>query len=183
MTMRRATKKRADGFTEFVDDEGKKWIQTSTEDLFSIKELNEIIDQIEKKEESGEEIVLARIDFQTVNKDYYQKVQELQEKLNKRTEILKRLAVESRQLISSKNRKLKELITYIKKLHMLLAYYNLRPEEIEKLALPAHIVQSAVPKPPSEKKTVLVEEEEIEYTPVEEILTDDEGNETGPLPV
>lgn len=179
--MRRAAKKRLDGFTEFVDDEGKKWIQTSTEDLFSIKELNDIIDAIEKKDDGAEEIVLARIDFRTVNKDYYEKVQDLQEKLNKRTEILKRLAVESKQLISSKNRKLKELIVYIKKLHLLLAYYNLKPEEIEKMALPAHIVESAVPKPPSAKKTVLVEEEEIEYTPVEEILIDESGNEAGPV--
>lgn len=179
--MRSPAKKRLDGFTEFVDDEGKKWIQTSTEDLFSIKELNDIIDSIERKEEGGEEIVLARIDFRTVNKDYYEKVQDLQEKLNKRSEVLKRLAVESKRLISSKNRKLKELIDYIKKLHLLLAYYNLKPEEIEKMVLPTHILQTAVTKPRTEKKTVLVEEEEIEYTPVEEILVDENGNESGPV--
>ncbi len=49
--MKKAAKKRFDGFSEFVDDEGKKWIQTSTEDLFSIRELNEIIDAIEKKDD------------------------------------------------------------------------------------------------------------------------------------
>ncbi len=179
--IKKAAKKRGDGFSEFVDGEGKKWIQTSTEDLFSIKELNEIIDAIEKKEEAGDEIVLARIDFRTVNRDYYAKVQELQEKLNKRTDILKRLAVESRRLIHSKNRKLRELIDYIKKLHVILAYYNLKPEEIEKMKVPLHIVESAVSKPKAEKKMVLVEEEEIEFTPVEEILTDEDGKELSPL--
>jgi len=37
--------------TEYTDEEGKKWIQTSTSDLFSSKELNDILESIEK--ESG----------------------------------------------------------------------------------------------------------------------------------
>ena len=49
--------------TEFTDDEGKKWVQTSTDDFFSLKELNEILESVEKEKQSGE-VVLARIDFQ-----------------------------------------------------------------------------------------------------------------------
>ena len=34
---------------EFIDDNGKKWLQTSTKDLLSSKELNDIIKEIEKE--------------------------------------------------------------------------------------------------------------------------------------
>ncbi|MCX7679212.1 MAG: hypothetical protein N2316_08320 [Spirochaetes bacterium] len=162
---------------EFVDSEGKKWIRTSTEDLFSLKELNEILDAIEKREEGGEEIVLARIDFQTVNKEYYQRVQELEKKLAKRTELLKKLFIESKRLIDKKNRMLKDLIEYTKKLQLIIAQYNLKPEERQKLKIPIEIFQQAYSQKPTGESQL--EEEVIEYTPVMEIIVDENGNEIG----
>ncbi len=177
--LKKAQKKKPESLTEFIDGEGKKWVRTSTEDLFSLKELNEIIDAIEKKEESGEEIVLARIDFQTVNKDYYERVQELEKKLAKRTELLKRLARESKRLIDSKNRMLKELIAYTKKLQLIIAQYNLKPEERDKLKIPAEVLQAITASP--QRVEEQLPEESIEYTPVVEVLVDEDGNEIGPL--
>ena len=46
--IRKAKKTPIPDLTEFTDDEGKKWIQTSTEDLFTVKELNEVLESIEK---------------------------------------------------------------------------------------------------------------------------------------
>ena len=54
--------------TEYTDESGKKWIQTSTEDIFSVNELNDIIKSIENDKNSGD-IVLAHIDFKKVNKE------------------------------------------------------------------------------------------------------------------
>jgi hypothetical protein len=178
--LKKAQKKKPEALTEFVDGEGKKWVRTSTEDLFSLKELNEILDAIEKKEESGEEIVLARIDFQTVNKDYYERVQELEKKLAKRTELLRRLAVESKRLIDSKNRMLKELIAYTKKLQLIIAQYNLKPEERHKITLPEEVFRSiAGSAQPAEESAP--PEEIIAYTPVVEVMVDEDGNEIGPV--
>ncbi len=176
---KKAQKRKFEALTEFVDGEGKKWVRTSTDDLFSLKELNEILETIEKKEEQGEEIVLARIDFQTVNKDYYERVQELEKKLAKRTELLKRLVVESRRLIDSKNRMLKELIAYTKKLQLIIAQYNLKPEERGKLKIPAEVLQTIVASPQA-VEDVQLPEEPIAYTPVVEVLLDEDGNEIGP---
>lgn len=105
--------------TEYTDSEGRKWIQTSIDDLFSIQELNDIIENVEKKDD-GKEIVLARIDFQKVNKEYYEAVIELQKKLQKQNALLKRVVTESREVIDRKNRKLRELIDYIKQMHELM---------------------------------------------------------------
>ncbi len=173
--MKKTGKTAAPQLTEFTDEDGKRWIQTSTEDLFSIKELNEILETIERDKESGE-IVLARIDFKTVNREYYQTVQELQAKLKKRNDLLKKLILESKTVIDRKNKKLKELIDYIKKLHLLLAYYKLRPEDFDKLKFTPEIYTHA-------EKAVepVVEEIEtrvIEYTGVEEILLDEAGEES-----
>ncbi len=89
--------------------------------------------------------------------------------------------MESKQLIRSKNRKLRELIEYIKKLHFLLAYYNLNPEEIEKMKTPPHIVESIAARTETIRKEAAAVEEEIDFTPVEEILIDEEGKETVPV--
>ncbi|HMB19813.1 MAG TPA: hypothetical protein VKQ10_01995 [Spirochaetota bacterium] len=169
-------KKEVPDFQEFTDDEGKKWIQTSTDDLFSVKELNDIIESVENEKVPGE-IVLARIDFKKVNKEYYDKVQELQQKLKKRTELLNKLVAESRRTVDKKNQKLKELIAYIKKLHVLLAYYKQSPEEFQKIEIPSLIYKvvsreaPVIDEKPGSKPMV--------YTEVEEVLLDDEGNEMG----
>jgi hypothetical protein len=124
--------------TEFTDEDGKKWIQTSADDLFSMKELNEILESIDK-EKDKDEVVLARIDFQTVNREYYDAAIALQGKLRKQTELLKKLAEESKKTIERKNLKLKELIEYIKKLHMFIAYINANQDRLDEIEIPADI--------------------------------------------
>lgn len=154
---------------EFTDAQGERWVQTSTEDIFQLKELNEIINSIEKEKDKGE-IVLARIDFKTVNKEYYDSLQEIQTKLNHKEELLKKLAQESKRVIQRKNEKMMEMIRYIKQLQTLVAYNNLDRESLEKIHInPAAILaaQSAA----EEQETV------EEYESVEEIALDDEGEE------
>jgi hypothetical protein len=114
--------------TEFVDESGRRWIQTTADDLFEIDELNNILDRIEK-EKNRDEMVLARIDFQRVDKQYYNAAVELQKKLNKQNEILKKLLKESNEIITRKNDKLKELIQYIKKMHIYISYINSDPSK------------------------------------------------------
>jgi hypothetical protein len=131
---------------EFTDEEGKKWIQTSTDDLFSMKEFNDIITSIEKDREKGE-IVLARIDFKKVNREYYETAVALQEKLDRQTELLKKLAAESRETINRKNLKLKELIEYIRKLHYFIASLNSNIKDIDKVRIMAVPAESGEPAP------------------------------------
>ena len=125
------TKKIIPDLTEFTDEEGRKWIQTSTDDLFSAKELDDILEKLEK-DKNKDEIILARFDFQKVNKEYYETVLDLQAKLNKQNDILKQLLANAKSTIDRKNKKLKELVKYIRKLHMLLAYHKTNPEDAEK---------------------------------------------------
>jgi hypothetical protein len=160
--------------SEFIDNDGKKWVQTSTEDLFSIKEMQDVFERVEKDKETGE-IVLARIDFQSVNKDYYDKVLELQAELKRKNDALKRLLIEAKRNIKKKNEKLKELIIYIKKLHLLLAYYNSNPEFIEKSDIVKSILQGA--KDIKDDFPIF----EIKEAAVQEIQLDDDGKETKPL--
>lgn len=174
--MKKAKKISVPDLTEFTDDEGQRWVQTSTEDLFSTKELNDILESVEKEKEEGD-IILARIDFKRVNREYYDSVQELQAKLRRRNDVLKKLIIGSRDTIERKNKKLKELIEYIKKLHMLLAYYKLRPEHADKIPLSPEMFMA----PPRQAPVQEVEEVEIPrvgYTEVQEVMLDDEGNET-----
>jgi hypothetical protein len=178
--MKKAKKPLAPLKTEFTDADGTRWIQTSTEDLFSVRELNQILESVEKDKQDGE-IVLARIDFQRVNKEYYDTVQELQAKLAKRTEILKKLIVDSKTTIDRKNRKLKELIEYIRKLHTLLAYYKLSPEHIDKFRFTPELYDPSAG--PMVRVAAVQEAEDvstIDYTDVEEMLLDEEGNEVTP---
>jgi len=119
---------------EFTDDNGKKWVQTSTDDLFSIKELNEMITSIEK-ERAKDEVVFARIDFQKVDKEFYDTALELQERLKKQGKLLQNYVAETKKVIDRKNLKLKELIEYIKKLHQFIAYINTNPEDADNLNL------------------------------------------------
>ncbi len=127
--------------TEFTDDDGKKWIQTSTEDLFSSDELNDILTSI-KKDESKGEIVLAQLNFKKVNKEYYEAVKELESKLKKQTELLKKIILDSSEKIEKKNHKLKELIEYIKKLHTYIAYIHSNSDEIDSMNSPGIFIQS-----------------------------------------
>ncbi|HOM87112.1 MAG TPA: hypothetical protein PLH80_05035 [Spirochaetota bacterium] len=155
---------------EFTDDDGKKWLQTSTKDLLSSKELNDIIKEIEKEKEEGE-IVIARIDFKKVNKEYYERVVELEDTLKKRTDLLKRIIKESRETIDRKNKKLKELIEYIKKLHLILAYYKLSPEDFNKIDFTkAYAKPSEIPAP---QPSIEIKEKVVEYVPVEEQIMQD----------
>jgi len=114
--------------TEFTDENGKKWVQTSTEDLFTMNELNEILSKIEE-ERDDDGVVLARIDFQKVDREFYDAAVDLQKKLVKQTELMKQYVGESGRLIERKNKKIKELVDYIKKLHLFLAYLNENPDE------------------------------------------------------
>src|SRR4030042_5391775 len=118
--MKKLSKKtRVPDITEFTDEEGKKWIQTSTNDLFSSKKLKDILESIEKESKS-DEIILARIDFQRVNKEYYETAMRLKKKVHQQGELLKKIIIDANSKIDRKNKKLRELITYIKNLHLLL---------------------------------------------------------------
>jgi hypothetical protein len=177
------TKKYIPDQTEFTDEEGQKWIQTSADDLFSAKELDDILDKIEK-DKNKDEIVLARFDFQKVNKEYYDTVLDLQAKLKKQNEILKQLLIDAKSTIDRKNSKLKELVKYIRKLHLLLAYHKTNPDDIEKLIPSPDTVyyEPLAAAAEIEAGEELVEEKEkiiAKYSNVEEILLDDEGNEKG----
>ncbi len=119
---------------EFTDESGKKWVQTSTDDLFSIKELSEIITSIEKEREK-DEVIFARIDFQKVDKEFYDTAIELQQRLQKQAKLLENYAAETKRVINRKNIKLKELIEYIKNLHQFIAHLNANPEDVENLDL------------------------------------------------
>ena len=180
------TKKNIPNLTEFTDEEGHKWVQTSADDLFSTNELNDILDKIEKDKDK-DEIVLARFDFQKVNKEYYETVLNLQAKLKKQNDILKRLLTDAKKTIDRKNTKLKELVKYIRKLHLLLAYYKTKPEEIEKLIpSPDAVVYEPISTIQKHEEGIeeypeATQELSLEYTEVEEILLDDEGNEKGPV--
>lgn len=129
---KREIKTRIPDLSEFTDDSGKKWVQTSTDDLFSIKELNDIITSIEKEREK-DEVVFARIDFQKVDKEFYDTALELQHRLQKQGKLLQNYAAETKKVIDRKNRKLKELIEYIRQMHQIIAHMNANPEDAEKL--------------------------------------------------
>lgn len=146
--------------TEFTDDEGKKWIQTSADDLFSMKELNEILESIERDKDK-DEVVLARIDFQQVNREYYDAVIALQSKLRKQTGLLKKLAEESKKTIERKNSKLKELIEYIRKLHMFIAYINANQDRLDEIEIPSVISFKPVKEVEEETESVYEEVEEL----------------------
>ena len=150
---------------EFVDENGKKWVQTSTDDLFSIKELSEMISSIEKEREK-DEVIFARIDFQKVDKEFYDTAIDLQRKLQKQGKLLQNYVAETTKIINRKNSKLTELVEYIKQLHQFISLMNSDPDEAEKLDL------SALTKSRSESKPDIVSE----YEEVEEIamLEEDE---------
>lgn len=152
---------------EFVDQEGKKWIQTSADDLLSSKELLSVLNSLEKQK-SADDIVLARIDFQKVNKEYYEAVIDLQSRLEKQNVILKKLLVDAKQVIDKKNNKLRELIEYIKKLYLFIANNNkINPEDIERImAVPPAVLA------PVRAEEVTIEKRIIEYDDVEEVLLD-----------
>lgn len=149
--------------TEFIDESGKKWVQTSTDDLFSMNELNEIFEKIEK-ERDRDEVVLARIDFQKVNREYYDAAIELKRQVLKQQELLKKIATSSKDAIERKNNKLKELITYIRKLHTFIAYVSKKesPDDIE---IPGDLIVQAQPM------------EKIPYAEVEEVPMSPDENE------
>jgi len=145
---------------EFTDDSGKKWVQTSTDDLFSIKELNEIITSIEK-ERAKDEVVFARIDFQKVDKEFYDTAIELQQRLQKQGKLLQNYAAETKKVINRKNVKLKELIEYIKQLHQFIAHMNANPEEAAQLNIPVTFGTAGYQAP-----EVVSEYEEVEEIPM-----------------
>ena len=146
---------------EFVDENGKKWVQTSTDDLFSIKELNDMISSIEK-ERLKDEVVFARIDFQKVDKEFYDAALELEKKLQKQSKLLQKYVAETTVIINRKNSKLLELIEYIKQLHQFIALMNSDPEEAEKLDLSSLVISRSDGKP--EMISVYEEVEEIEMS-------------------
>jgi pimeloyl-CoA synthetase len=76
---------------------------------------------------------------------------------------MKKFTTEAREKIERKNRKLNELIEYIKKLHLLLAHISVNEEDLKNLKIPVQ------PAPPQEGVT---EKEVIEqaYEAVEEVV-------------
>jgi mevalonate kinase len=163
--MRKSKKHNIPDMSEFTDEEGKKWIQTSTEDLFSIKELNEVLESIDREGESGE-IILARIDFQKVDKQYYEAAVELQKKLRRQSEVMKRFITEAKYKIDRKNKKLKELIDYIKKIHLLLARLGSDEEELKQLKIPMENLLRSLGDTTAEGEEPIQEYEEIEEVPL-----------------
>ncbi len=151
---------------EFTDDSGKKWVQTSTDDLFSIKELSEIITSIEKEREK-DEVIFARIDFQKVDKEFYDTAIELQQRLQKQAKLLENYAAETKRVIGRKNLKLKELIEYIKSLHQFIAHLNANPEDADNLNIPVTFGT----------ETEKVPEVISEYEEVEEIVMNEGDTE------
>lgn len=149
---------------EFTDDNGKKWVQTSTDDLFTIKELNEIITSIEK-ERAKDEVVFARIDFQKVDREFYDTAIALQQRLQKQGKLLQNYVSETKKVIDRKNAKLKELIEYIKQLHQFIAHLNANPEDIDRMEIPVsfEIRKDIIP-------SVVSEFEDVEEIP----MTDDD---------
>ncbi len=156
---------------EFVDEAGKKWVQTSTDDLFTLGGLNDVLESIEKEKQSGE-IVFARIDFQKVNKEYYDAAVELQKKLIRQNELLKKLSTDSKAVIERKNKKLKELIEYIKKIHLFFEYLSSKDEAIESIEVPKEFFAA---KTSEESRFESVYEEAVE------VLLSPEGVETTPV--
>jgi hypothetical protein len=151
---------------EFIDDAGKKWIQTSTDDLFSLGELNDIFEKIEKEKDTGE-VVLARIDFQKVNREYYDAALNLQKKLLTQQDLLKKIAHSSKAAIDKKNAKLKELIEYIKKLHTFITYISTQ-KNLENIEMPTNLIFQA----PHDEEIV-----KAVYMDVEERVMDPDENE------
>jgi uncharacterized coiled-coil protein SlyX len=149
---------------EFTDIDGGKWIQTSAEDMFSLSELNKAITSIEKEKDPNE-IVLARIDFRTVNREYHEAIIDLQTKLKKKEAALARLIAESRVIIDRKNKKLMELIDHIKKLQFIIDYNRLDTSVIAQ-----YTEKEYTP-------TTAEEVEEFTYEDVTEIPLDDNGEE------
>ena len=149
---------------EFIDENGKKWVQTSTDDLFSVKELNDIISSIEK-ERAKDEIIFARIDLQKVDKEFYDIAIELEKKLQKQNKLLQKYMAETTAIINRKNSKLLELIEYIKQLHKFIALMNSDPEEAEKLDLSSLIISQGDIEP-----EIISEYEEVE----EIVMTEDD---------
>jgi mevalonate kinase len=148
--------------TEFTDNEGKKWIQTSTDDLFSTKELNDIINTIEKEREK-DEVIIARIDFQKVDREFYDAATELQKRLKNQTELLKKYVSQSTQIIDRKNKKLRELIDYIKKIHLILSYLNANPDEIDNIKFAPAALEEKEPR--KKIRSVYEEIEEVVLPP------------------
>jgi hypothetical protein len=157
--------------TEFTDEEGKRWIQTSTDDLFSIKELNEVLASIDRDSES-DEIILARIDFQNVNKEYYETAVKLQKKVQRQAELLKKVIADANSKIERKNRKLKELIDYIKKIHLLLAHLSAGEEGLKGLKVSPEMLMRSLGEPPAETAEHQSVYEEVEETilPLESVV-------------
>jgi hypothetical protein len=163
--MKKTTKKAIiPDLAEYTDEEGKKWIQTSTDDLFSIKELNEILESIDKSGDS-DEIILARIDFQKVNKEYYETAMNLHKKLHQQKALLKKVITDAQTTIERKNKKLRELIAYIRKLHTLLAHLSASEEDLKNLKVSPEMLARSIGTTMTER-----EEREIEYEDVEEIV-------------
>ena len=149
---------------EFIDSEGKKWIQRPAEDLFSSGELGNIIRTIENEKSSGE-IVRASIDFRKVNKEYYDAVENLNSELKKKNLLLSKLVSETRKMTDRKNRKLRELIDYIKKLHIFI-----KSIETENPGVKIEFHQAA-PAVPKEIEEVII------LNHAEEYFLDENGNE------
>jgi len=152
--------------SEFTDENGKKWIQTSTEDLFSTNELNEILESLEK-EKDKDDIILARIDFQKVNKDYYDTAINLQKAIEQKNKLLKKIISESKKSIELKNNKLKELILYIKKLHLFLSAVTKENKDFSNISIPNLAIQQN-----NEEKKVSI------YETVQELELNNNGEET-----
>jgi uncharacterized coiled-coil protein SlyX len=90
----------------------------------------------------------------------------LQAKIRKMTDLLKKVITDSRQKIERKNAKLKELIEYIKKLHIFIAHINTSPEELEKLRISPDLIMQTM----ADQTRQAGPEYVAEYEDVEEVV-------------
>ena len=102
------------------------------------------------------------------------KLQAENSELKKQNKALKKLLYNAKETIDKKNNKLKELIDYIKKLHLLLAYYKLNPEDIDKMEILPELLSESI------KVEEEVEEKKKGYVEVEEVVLNNNGTEGGP---
>ena len=84
----------------------------------------------------------------------------LQKKLSRQSELLKKVINESKRVIERKNNKLKELITYIRKMHSFLSYLSSNEEDLDKIKIPREIFTEP-PREPGYPQSVYEDVEEI----------------------
>jgi hypothetical protein len=98
-----------------------------------------------------------------VDREFYDAATELQKRLKNQTELLKKYVSQSTQIIDRKNKKLRELIDYIKKIHLILSYLNANPDEIDNIKFAPAALEEKEPR--KKIRSVYEEIEEVVLPP------------------